>query len=391
MLPTKKPQYDIATRAQVVALKEVGLSKEKITNITGVSRRQIQYLYAHALERGYNPAVSKVLKDEYFVDAPRAGRPKKATKEATLELLANVRKTRATRALTLIGLARIQSQKVSYMTIHRILRASGFKKVNPTRKPGLTPKMKEARLAFYLQYKDWTLEDWKNVIWSDETSVVFGQRRGGERVWRQAGEIAEPTVIRNRWKGYSEFMFWACFSYDKKGPCHVWKPETVAEKKAATIEIARLNEEAEPAMKMEWELATGIKRLNLRQKTPGKQPVWKFDKSHGAMARDGKGGVDWYRYRTFVLVPKLIPFAQECKKERPLTVVQEDGAASHISKHQAQLFVLADILKLLWPGNSPDLNMIEPCWPWMKRQTSQHRDFEQRGKLPKIWEDCWRI
>ena len=26
-------------------------------------------------------------------------------------------------------------------------------------------------------------------------------------------------------------MFWGCFSYDKKGSCHIWKTETKKEKK----------------------------------------------------------------------------------------------------------------------------------------------------------------
>ena len=38
--------------------------------------------------------------------------------------------------------------------------------------------MKETRLQFALRHKDWTIEDWKNVIWTDETSVVLGQRQG---------------------------------------------------------------------------------------------------------------------------------------------------------------------------------------------------------------------
>jgi len=59
------------------------------------------------------------------------------------------------------------------MTVWRILRKAGLRKTKPTRKPGLTIKMRKARLAFALRHKDWTLEDWKNVIWLDETSVVL--------------------------------------------------------------------------------------------------------------------------------------------------------------------------------------------------------------------------
>jgi hypothetical protein len=42
--------------------------------------------------------------------------------------------------------------------------------------------MKMARLAFAIDHAHWTLDDWKNVIWSDETSVVLGHRRGSYRV-----------------------------------------------------------------------------------------------------------------------------------------------------------------------------------------------------------------
>ena len=39
--------------------------------------------------------------------------------------------------------------------------------------------MKAARYTFCQAYKDWTLEDWKNVIWIDETSVILGHYQGG--------------------------------------------------------------------------------------------------------------------------------------------------------------------------------------------------------------------
>ena len=62
---------------------------------------------------------------------------------------------------------------VSASTIRRILKKNGFHCVKPTRKSGLNDKMKQARLEFALKYQNWTIEDWKNVIWTDETSVVM--------------------------------------------------------------------------------------------------------------------------------------------------------------------------------------------------------------------------
>ena len=112
-----------------------------------------------------------------------------------------------------------------------------------------TPAMKKSRLEFTIKYKDWTMEDWKRVIWTDETSVVLGHRRGNNRIWRTAQEGQEPVTStrRERYKGFTEFMFWGCFSYDYKGPCHCWKSETAKEKKIAENHIKGLNDRLEPA------------------------------------------------------------------------------------------------------------------------------------------------
>jgi hypothetical protein len=173
------------------------------------------------------------------------------------------------------------------------MKANNLHKIKTIKKPGLTPSMKEARLQFCLRYQNWTLKDWKAVIWSDETSVVLGERRGSQRVWRTPGEMHHPDVIHRRWKGFSEFMFWACFSYDKKGPCHIWKKETEKEKKEAQKHIDRWNRGNEDRLKEEWELANGLRRVNLARQSAGKKPVWKFNEQNGKrMRKNKKGGID---------------------------------------------------------------------------------------------------
>lgn len=76
--------------------------------------------------------------------------------------------------------------------------------------------------------------------------------------------------------------------------------------------------------------------------------------------KEGKGGINWYRYQEKVVKPLLIPFAKECIVERPDTVVQEDNATPH-SKHRQELYDEYRVKKMEWPANSPDLNAIEPC------------------------------
>jgi len=46
-------------------------------------------------------------------------------------------------------------------------------------------------------------------------------------------------------------------------------------------------------------------------------------------------------------------------------------------------------MKMLWPANSPDLNAIEPCWFWMKRQTTKGGVVSSEKQLKKDWLKCW--
>ena len=96
---------------------------------------------------------------------------------------------------------------VSAMTVWRVLRALGKRKTKSIRKSGLTEDIRKARLEWCLKYEYWTIEDWKRVIFSDETAIVLGVRRFGTRVWRTKFKVVTPRSIRPRWKGYTKFIF----------------------------------------------------------------------------------------------------------------------------------------------------------------------------------------
>lgn len=85
--------------------------------------------------------------------------------------------------------------------------------------------------------------------------MILGQQRGNNRIWRTVEEGQQPvtTTIRERYSGYTEFMFWGCFSYDYKGPYHCWKSETAKEKKSAEDQIKDLNKMLEPSARQVWE------------------------------------------------------------------------------------------------------------------------------------------
>jgi hypothetical protein len=84
-----------------------------------------------------------------------------------------------------------------------------------------------------------------------------------------------------------------------------------------------------------------------------------------------------------------LPFAKHHTLSCPDTVVQEDGASCHASDYNRPVFDIWQIKKLLWPGNSPDLNAIKPTWWWMKQKTTKKGAATSKKELQKKWLECW--
>ena len=140
---TKLPP-DVGTRIQALTLAEQGHRYDFVTEVAGVPRRTIYAIKKKALERGYNPEVSKLLKLEYLEDAPRSGRPRTIfeDKEDEVPAIVNKDRNRREKNLDIIGF----EAGISAISGWRILRRLGFRKRKPTYKPRLTPTMKAQRL-----------------------------------------------------------------------------------------------------------------------------------------------------------------------------------------------------------------------------------------------------
>jgi hypothetical protein len=51
---------------------------------------------------------------------------------------------------------------------------------------------------------------------------------------------------------------------------------------------------------------------------------------------------------------------------------------------------MAGVARLLWPGNSPDLNAIEPAWFWIKRRTTAQGAPTTKAEMEKRWLRAWK-
>ena len=90
----------------------------------------------------------------------------------------------------------------------------------------LTDIQRAQRYEIALSRKDWGYAEWSKVVFSDEASILVGEHRGLQNLSRTPDERYHPDVIERRYNNYSEAMFWGCFSYDYKGPCHNYYKET---------------------------------------------------------------------------------------------------------------------------------------------------------------------
>lgn len=101
---------------------------------------------------------------------------------------------------------------------------AGFSRRVARRKPPISERNRQARLRFAIEHIGWTVEDWKKILWSDET-WVNGDPHTKTYVIRRAGEEWDPTCIVERHRRRKGWMFWGCFHNNVKGPGIFWEKD----------------------------------------------------------------------------------------------------------------------------------------------------------------------
>ena len=64
---------------------------------------------------------------------------------------------------------------VSTLIIRQALHQVGFYNRVAQKKPFLSDVHRRRRLKFALQHRNWTFEEWKKVIWTDESTFKIGK------------------------------------------------------------------------------------------------------------------------------------------------------------------------------------------------------------------------
>ena len=73
-------------------------------------------------------------------------------------------------------------------------------------------------MNFACAHKDWTIKDWKKVIWSNETKINHLGSDGCKWAWKRAGEGLSDRLVNGtlRFRGGS-LMMWGCMTWEGVG------------------------------------------------------------------------------------------------------------------------------------------------------------------------------
>ena len=63
------------------------------------------------------------------------------------------------------------------------------------KKPLLSQEHRKERMEFALAHQHWTVDDWKWVVWSDETKINRLGSDGRKWAWKKAGEGLNDRLV----------------------------------------------------------------------------------------------------------------------------------------------------------------------------------------------------
>ena len=103
--------------------------------------------------------------------------------------------------------------RVSAQTIRNVLKDEGLKSAVKKKKPLLKRTHIRQRLEFARKYQHWTVEDWKRVVWSDETKINRFGSDGRKWCWKKRDSRLQPNHINMTVKhGGGSIMVWGCMT-----------------------------------------------------------------------------------------------------------------------------------------------------------------------------------
>jgi len=200
-------EITVQERASIVTLRNEGYSHAEIGRKLQISKSTVTYTLKRHQETGQNES------------RKREGRPRiTTTKEDRYIKIISKRNRRKTAPEIRAEVCQIFHKDLSVTTVKRRLINSGLNGRIAKRKPLIRKINAVKRLEWAQEHATWSMQQWKNVLWSDESKFeIFGSHR---KVYVRRGphekmlpECLTPTVKH----GGGSVMVWGSFGNNMVG------------------------------------------------------------------------------------------------------------------------------------------------------------------------------
>lgn len=114
--------------------------------------------------------------------------------------------------------------RMSYQSTINVMKSLGFHAAIKKKKPFLSKKHMKRRLAWAKKYQSWTTDDWRRVVFSDETKINVWGSDGCKYYWSRPGDKLKPHHLEFTVKhGGGSVMVWGCITAEGPGyACQVY-------------------------------------------------------------------------------------------------------------------------------------------------------------------------
>jgi len=207
----KRADWSPKKRATAVTLRNEGYSYQQISRKIGqgVTASGVRKLCVRFAETGS------------IATASGKGRKRSTSKKTDRRICRLSLQNRRATARDIVKVLSESGVNVSDRTVRRRLVSGGLKARIPRKKPFLNPAQRKKRLLWAKNHVSWTLDDWKKVIWSDETRISIFGSDGVFYVRRRPGEECLPECLLPTMKHPVAVMIWGCMSWNGIGRMQV--------------------------------------------------------------------------------------------------------------------------------------------------------------------------
>ena len=188
-------QLSPKTRGKIEALHSVGHSVRQIADSVQRSRNSVHQCLTRISHGSCD-----------YGKRPGRGKATTSREDRLLKRMA-LQSRRAPSRLLSHQLAEETGNHVSGRTVRRRLTEAGVNARRPRKKPQLTERHRRLRLGWAVTHRGWTLDDWKSVLFSDESKVSIGND-GALYFWWRRGEEFLPECCDCTVQHAASVMVW---------------------------------------------------------------------------------------------------------------------------------------------------------------------------------------